>query len=226
MTWDMSNIGGIAAIVAGFLLVAAIANTSMRGLRVLALLAGAAALFAAVTVDADGLVTLLIAVFIIINALQLLRLLLRTRRHHLSAEERELLEGVLEVQDPEQQRRLMGLMRWRDAEVDEVLMEQNDSRPPLIYIASGEAAIEHDGKIVGQCGSGDFLGEFALMTGESASATVRVTSEIRMARFDRGALAQFTADVPELRRAFDAALNRGMASKILRMNKAAASSTD
>jgi CRP-like cAMP-binding protein len=226
MTWDISNIGGIAAIVAGLLLVVAIASTSMRGLRVLALLAGGVSLFAVVAMGADGFVTTLVAAFVIVNALQLLRLLLRRRRHHLSAEERDLLEGVLQVQDLEQQRRLVGLMRWRDAEVDEVLMEQGDSRPALIYIASGEAAIEHDGKIVGQCGDGDFLGEFAMMTGESASATVRVTREIRMARFDRSALAQFTAGVPELQRAFDAALNRGMAAKILRMNKAAASSTD
>ena len=77
---------------------------------------------------------------------------------------------------------------------------------------------------MGVCGAGDFLGEMSLLTGENASATVRVTNDLRMAKFDRDGLAQFTAGVPELKRAFDAALNRGLAAKVLRMNKAAAAS--
>lgn len=217
---------GIAALIAGLLMVAAVATTSMRWLRILALAAGGAALFVVHLAELGTLGDLVVVAFVIVNAVQLLLMELRARRHHLSAEERELLEGVLEVQDPEQQRRLVGLMRWRDAEAGEVLMEQGDARPPLIYVASGEAAILHDGKQVGMCSAGDFLGEMSLMTGETASATVRAGAPVRMALFDRDGLAQFTQSVPELKRAFDAALNRGMAAKIMRMNKAAAASTN
>lgn len=226
MMGDLSSVGGIAAMLAGVLMVAAIAMNSMRWLRILALVAGAAALVAVITSGAEMLVSLIVACFVIANGTQLIVLMLRGRAHHLSDEERELLEGVLEVQDPEQQRRLLGLMRWRDAAPDEVLMQQGQSRPPLVYIASGQAAIEHDEKRVGTCGAGDFLGEMSLMTGESASATVRVMVPMRIAHFDRDSLGQFTADVPELKRAFDAALNRGLAAKVLRMNKAAAASGD
>ncbi len=224
MVADVSNSGSIAALVAGVLLVAAFAMPSMRGLRILALLAGLVALVGAIALDANGLTLALVAAFVVANAVQLLLLVLRARSHRLSTEERELLEGVLEVQDPDHQRRLLGLVRWRDARPDEVLMQQGEARPPLIYIASGAAAIEHEGTIVGVCGAGDFLGEMSLLTGENASATVRVTNHVRLARFDRDGLAQFTQGVPELKRAFDAALNRGMAAKILRMNKAAAAS--
>ncbi len=219
-----TDTGGIAALVAGVLLVAAFAMTSVRWLRIIALVAGGTALAWAILAQVGSLVTVLIAAFVIVNGVQLLLLLLRGRQHHLSAEERELLEGVLQVQDPGQQRRLLGLMRWRDAKPGDVLMDQGQSQPPLIYIASGAAAIEHDGAIVGVCGPGDFLGEMSLLTGEKASATVRVTNDLRMARFNRDALAQFTATIPEVKRAFDAALNRGLAAKILRMNEAASAS--
>lgn len=214
----------IAALIAGLLLVVAMAMASMRWLRVLALGAGLAALAVVLLVDLGTVGNLLVIAFVVVNAVQLVRLILRTRAHHLSAEERELLEGVLEVQEPDHQRRLLGLMQWRDARPDEILMTQGQANPPLIYIAAGAAAIEHEGTIVGVCGAGDFLGEMSLLTGENASATVRVTNDLRMARFDRDGLAQFTAGVPELKRAFDAALNRGLAAKVLRMNKAAAAS--
>lgn len=214
--------GDAALLVAGILLVASFAMTSMRWLRIIALVAGAAALFWAIVTGPGSLVVVLIAAFVIVNGGQLLMMILRTRQHHLSAEERELLEGVLQVQEPEQQRRLLGLMRWQDARPDDVLMQQGQARPPLIYLASGAAAIELDGAVVGVCGSGDFLGEMSMVTGETASATVRVTHAVRIARFDRDALAQFTATLPEMKRAFDAALNRGMAQKIARMNEAAA----
>jgi len=216
---------GIPALIAGLLLVAAVAVTSMRWMRIFALAAGVAGLAVVQLVGLGTLGNLIVIAFVVVNGVQLVLLELRTRRHHLTAEERELLEGVLQVQDPEQQRRLIGLMRWRDAEVDEMLLEQGDSRPPLIYVASGEAEIIFDGKSVGTCSTGDFIGEMSLMTGERASATVRVSKPLRMARFDRDGLAQFTRSVPELQRAFDAALNRGMVAKITRMNKAAAAST-
>lgn len=215
---------GIAALIAGLLMVAAMSVTSMRWLRILALAAGVAGLAVVQLIGLGTIGNLIVVAFVIVNAVQLVLLELRARRHHLSAEERELLEGVLQVQDPEQQRRLIGLMRWHDAEAGEILLEQGDTRPPLIYISSGEAEIIFDGKNVGNCSAGDFIGEMSLMTGERASATVQVSRPLRMARFDRDGLAQFTQSVPELKRAFDAALNRGMAAKITRMNKAAAAS--
>lgn len=219
---DLTDPGNAFAHLSYILLIASMLMTSLRWLRVLALGSGLAAMAHFIFRTQDNASLVWEMLFVLANGSQLVLMQLRARRHHLTAEERELLEGVLEVQEPDHQRRLLGLMQWRDAEVGEVLMKQGQSDPPLIYIASGAAAIEHDGAIVGVCGTGDFLGEMSLITGDKASATVRVTNLMRIARFDRDALAQFTSGVPELNRAFDAALNRGLAHKVLRMNKAAA----
>ena len=76
----------IAALTAGVLMVAAMATTSMRWLRILALGSGLAALAVAYLVGGLGTVgNLLLIAFVIVNAVQLVRLVLRTRAHHLSA---------------------------------------------------------------------------------------------------------------------------------------------
>jgi len=204
------------------LLIASMMMKSMRWLRVLALGSGLAAIahFTLQTEDYASLTWEIL--FVIANGTQLVLLLIRSRRHRMRREERELLEGVLRVQEPMQQRFLLDLVEWRDVEPGTQLMRQGQANVPLIYIASGAAAIEHDGRIVGVCGPGDFLGEMSMASGEAASATVKVTNAMRIARFDRDALATLTASVPELERAFDRALNRGLAAKVLRMNAAAA----
>ena len=218
---DFVDPGMALAHLAALLLVAAMLATSTRSMRMLALAAGVAALVhltMAQRFDAALFWTLL---FVFANAARLAILRARSRVGDMDREERELLEHVLRVEEPDSQRRMLGLLEWRDAAVGEVLIRQGQVGPPLIYIAGGAAAIEHDGRLVGVCGSGDFLGEMSLVSGERATASVTVTNAMRIAVFDRDALAQLARSVPEIRHALDRAVNRGLAAKVLRMNKTA-----
>ena len=61
----------------------------------------------------------------------------------------------------------------------------------------------------------------SLVSGERATASVTVTNPMRIAVFDRDALTQLARSVPEIPHALDRAINRGLAAKVLRMNKAA-----
>ena len=112
-------------------------------------------------------------VFLAVATVRLVMSLARARSGITSADQRELLANVLEVQEPSQQRKLLDLMSWRDADPGDVLMTQGQKEPPLIYVASGAAKVEHDGQIVGECSEGEFLGEMSLITGEKASASVK-----------------------------------------------------
>lgn len=47
----------------------------------------------------------------------------------------------------------------------------------------------------------DFLGEMALISGQTATATVRAAEPMRVFRFDRDALAQLARTAPEVGRA-------------------------
>ena len=219
---DLLDPGNAFAHLSYIFLITSMMMTSLRYLRILALLSGLAAIvhFTFRTQDNASLVWELL--FVIANGLQLAILLYRSRKRDMRAEEARLLEHVLQVQEPSQQRRLLDLLEWQDVEEGKVLMKQGQEKPPLIYIAEGAAAIRHDGALVGVCGNGDFLGEMSMVTGEPASASVEVTNAMRIARFDRDALSQLFHAVPDLSRAFDNALNRGLAAKVLRMNQSAA----
>lgn len=167
-----------------------------------------------------GTATYLFGLLVVFYLFKLIVTVRRSRRGMMTAEERSLIAEVLAIEEPAKQRRLRDVITWRDAETGEVLMRQGQKSPPLIYVATGQIAIEHEGLPVGTCGPDDFLGEMSLVTGEGASATVKVALPARIAVFDRDALVRLMEAMPELARAFDRRLNKGLANKIQRMNQA------
>lgn len=207
------------AVLGGLLLLAAFLVRARRWLHLLAALGFASLLGAGFAVDA-GMTMVGAAVLLVVNLIQFARLSRRLRQGALTAEERALIAEVLAIEEPAKQRRLRDVITWRDADTGEVLMRQGQVAPPLIYVATGQIAIEHEGLPVGTCGPDDFLGEMSLVTGEGASATVKVALPARIAVFDREALANLLAAMPELARAFERRLNKGLADKIQRMNRA------
>lgn len=161
-------------------------------------------------------------VFTFVSALYFAALETRARSGKLLDEERELFDEVMRVGEPGQQRHLRDLIDWRDFAAGAALVTQGQAKPPLIYVARGTAGIVVDGKRVGECGPGDFLGEMALLSGQTATATVTAAEPMRVARFDRDALAQLARAAPEVGRALNSALNRSLAAKVMRMNEVAA----
>lgn len=221
---DLADPGNIFAHFSYIFLITSMMMNSLRRLRILALGSGIAAMlhFTLQTSDNASLVWELM--FVLANGTQLSILLYHSRKGDLRPEEQALLDQVLRVEEPASQRRLLDLLAWRDVDVGEQLIEQGQYQPPLIFIASGAAAISHDGQQVGVCGEGDFLGEMSLVAGDRATASVIVANRMRIAVIDRDSLAQLARILPEISSAFDSALNRGLAAKVLRMNRAASAS--
>ena len=207
---------------AGIALVAAMLPHQVRNIRILCLAAGLFGLLYFIFAQEWGFGLVLAAVFLLINAMRFSELVKRARSGTMTSEERELFDHVMQIEDPTKQNRLKDLMTWNDIEVGEVLIMQDQVDPPLIYIASGRAAIIRDDVIVSECGAGEFVGEMSQISGNLASATVKVTQTMRMATLDRDALAQLTRSLPEIGRAVDNAFNRSLAVKVMRMNKGAA----
>lgn len=206
---------------AGVALVAAMLPHQVRNIRILCLAAGLFGVLYFAFAQEWGFGLVLAAVFLIVNAMRFAELVKRARSGTMTSEERELFDHVMQIEDPSKQNRLKDLMTWNDIEVGEVLIMQDQVDPPLIYIASGRAAIIRDDVIVSECGAGEFVGEMSQISGNLASATVKVTQAMRMATLDRDALAQLTRSLPEIGRAVDNAFNRSLAVKVMRMNKGA-----
>jgi CRP-like cAMP-binding protein len=206
------------AILGGLLLLAAFIVPNRRWLHLLGALGFACILGAGLLSDSD-LLTVGGLVLLLVNLAQFARSAGRARRGMMSAEERSLIAEILAIEDPARQRRLREVITWRDADTGEVLMRQGQKSPPLIYVATGQMEIEHEGLPVSTCGPDDFLGEMSLVTGEGASATVRVALPARIAVFDRAGLLRLIEAMPELARALDHRLNTGLVNKIRRMNR-------
>ena len=217
----MDNFGLILGVLAGMALVWAVVPHQVRSIRLIALLAGVMAIGHFALVDGLGAGLALAIVFTLVNAARLLELNKRARSGVMTAEERELFDHVMKIEEPKQQNRLRDLMIWEDVPVGTQLIRQGQKDPPLIYIASGRAEIERDLAIVSECGAGEFLGEMSHVSGETASATVTVTQDMRLARLDRDALGQLAMSLPEIGKAVDRAFNRSLAVKVLRMNESA-----
>ena len=208
--------------VAALLLVAAALQRRPRAIRLLTTLAGVAAVvhFA---ISGSGFAWIFWSgLFAAINAVHFAALAMRARSGKLLEEERELFDEVMKIGEPGQQRHLQDLIGWRDIAPGDPLLTQGQANPPLIYVARGRADIIVDGKSVGQCAPGDFLGEMSLISGQTATATVTAAEPMRVARFDREGLAQLSRAAPEVGRALDSALNRSLAAKVMRMNEVAA----
>ena len=99
---------------AGALLVASMAMTAMRTMRMLALAAGLCALAWVVLAGKGWVVAIWPALLIAVNAVQLAVMIQRSRTGDQREEERELLSHVLGIEEPAGQRRLRDLLRWRD----------------------------------------------------------------------------------------------------------------
>lgn len=205
--------------VAGIALIAAMIPHQVRLMRLLLLVGGFFAVLHFAFAGDVGTGLMLSIAFLAVNAARLYQLWRRARTGSMTSEEQELFDHVMKIEDPSKQNRLRDLMEWRDVEVGEILIEQDQLDPPLIYIASGRAAIEKNGVLVSECGPGEFVGEMSHISGEGATATVKVAHPMRMARLDRDALAQLSQSLPEIGRAVDSAFNRSLAVKVVRMNK-------
>jgi CRP-like cAMP-binding protein len=193
----------------------------VRSIRLLCLLAGIAFVIHFARNPGGGYWLAFAILFVLANAVQLAMLEYRARSGRMLDDERELFEHVMRIEEPSKQRRLLDVIEWQDVSSGVELMKQGQNQPPLIYVAQGLAVIEVDGKQVGTCGPGDFLGEMSLISGQTASATVRAGEAMRIAHFDRDALAALARGVPEIGKALDGALNRSLAAKVIRMNQAA-----
>lgn len=214
--------GQVFAHLAALLLVVAALQRRPRIVRLLTTLGGLAALVHFAFSEAGFAWVFWSGLFTAINGVHFAALAMRARSGKLLEEERELFDEVMKIGETGQQRHLQDLIDWRDIAPGQALVTQGQANPPLVYVARGKAEIVVNGERVGQCAPGDFLGEMSLISGQTATATVSASEPMRVARFDREALAQLSRAAPEVGRALDSALNRSLAAKVMRMNEVAA----
>ena len=202
------------------LVILCVSMTKMLWLRIFGIASGAVGvLYYGFLVD-DQVSASWEFVFAAVNAVQLAVVLLAGRRRRMSDDERFFIQTVMPTLEGNLRARMLKLARWQTREPGDVLVEEGQAKPELVFIASGAASVERAGVMVGVCGPGDFLGEMSFLTGKPASATVRVANEARCCVFDPGVLKAVIEKNPAIRQALENSFNRNLVGKLERMNEA------
>jgi CRP-like cAMP-binding protein len=202
------------------LVILSVSMSSMRWLRIFAIASGVVGVFYYGFLVSDEISATWEAIFALVNAVQLAIVLLSGRRRARDEDERLLVETVMPSLDGNLRARMLKLARWQTRQPGEVLVEEGEASPQLVFIARGAASIEKGGALVGVCGPGDFLGEMSFLTGRPASATVRVANEIRCCVYDPDKLKLMSRKAPAIRQALEYSFNRNLVGKLERMNEA------
>jgi len=202
------------------LIILSVSMSSMRWLRVFAIASGITGVIYYGLIVSDEISAMWETIFTTVNVVQLTIILLASRKRKTTEDEKFFIDTVMPSLEGNLRARMLKLARWQTREPGEVLVEEGEAQPQLVFIARGAASVERSGDLVGVCGPGDFLGEMSFLTGKPASATVRVANETRCCVFDPGVLKVLTDKNPGIRQCLEVSFNRNLVGKLERMNEA------
>lgn len=143
----------------------------------------AASCVAVSLIDAFNLSSLVIQIaWITISLVGLARIFLFRHMHRFSLDDRKFADAVLPDLEDTELRRLLKVGAWETLPAGTVLTREGAPIEALVYLASGAAEVERGGKFVALMGNARFVGEVTCMTGDAATATVRLTRDARILR--------------------------------------------
>jgi len=155
------------------------------------------------------------AVFALVNAVMIARIMADRTAFRMTPEERQLFE-LLGTLSPGEFRRLVKAGHWLTATGTTLLAEEDRPLERLYYVLDGEIVIGKTGRDPFTVAPRTFIGEVAFLLPRPASATLTVTAGTRYVSWDRAALRRLQLRAPSLAFALAAALNRDMAAKVAR----------
>ncbi|MEQ8319991.1 MAG: cyclic nucleotide-binding domain-containing protein [Rhodospirillales bacterium] len=117
--------------------------------------------------------------WIIISIVGLVRMYLLTRRIGFTDEEQAFISQAFPQLSKRKARKLLDAGHWIDGTAGTFLTHEGDPVDHLIYILSGRAQIISNDKPIAVCESHSFIGELTAITGEPATASVRLAEDTR-----------------------------------------------
>jgi hypothetical protein len=206
-----------------FLLVIAIGMPTLGLLRWFALASGIAGIaLALIATPPDRIGLFWMALFIVVNLVQMWFSRSRKFGRPLTAEEQRFHETVVPRLSASQVRRLLTAGRWYVGERGVRLTAQGEPTPGLVFLASGRVDVFVDGQKVAVVKPDSLIGEIGVSTGEPANATAIIAEPSRYLEFDAERLRHLLETHLDLLDAVELAIQRSLGDKLNRQNAAAA----
>ena len=202
------------------LLILSMIMTKMLWLRIIAIGAGILqAIYYGVFLH-DPVGTFWETLFTLTNVAQLAIIAYRNRTARFTPDERAFYDTAVPTLEAADARKLIAAGRWLTAESGTVLTREGEDAPMLAFIVSGEVDVSVNGRKVGECGPGSFVGEISVSSNMPASATATVRTPVRYLGFDRPFIVQTLEKQSEIGVALELAFRHGLRDKLLRSNVA------
>ncbi|MEM6464483.1 MAG: cyclic nucleotide-binding domain-containing protein [Pseudomonadota bacterium] len=201
------------------LLVLSMLMSSIVWLRAIALVSGVAGIYYSGVVLRDPIGAGWETLFVLANLAQLCILLWRSRRVRFSDEEFRFCQNALVLVPPYLAREFIDLGEWKTISAGTLLTHQDALVEQLTYIAEGHVEVAVNGRIVAECGTGDFIGELGIISGRPATATTTATTELRALVFKRDKLMKHLQRQPDIKIALQAGFKNNLRHKLSKANE-------
>ena len=145
--------------------------------------------------------------------------LIADRRARFSADEERMLTGFLAGVPRHSARHLIDGGVWLNGTVGDELTREGDPVERITWLASGDALVLSDGRQVATCTPGDLIGEASILTGEPATATVRLAGPARFWCMPANTLRTYLDADPELGAMLERSFARAVRNKLHTSNR-------
>jgi CRP-like cAMP-binding protein len=197
-----------------------LAVVSVRGQpRLLIAISAAIGLAHAICFSGDiatmGWMALLLACCIVVLG----RDLLARRGVRFTAEEEAMRAGFLAGVPSHSARHLIDGGHWLNGSMGDELTQEGKPVERVTFLASGEALVLSQDRHVATCRAGDLVGEASILTGEPATATVRLAGPARFWCMPADTLRAYLDADPDLRVMLERSFARALRAKLHTSNR-------
>lgn len=152
--------------------------------------------------------------FILINLVQVGRLLRDRLSLKLTADQRAFIAPIVGDLDKAQIAQLLRTAQWRTLPVGTVLTEEGACVNDLTFICEGRTEVSVKGQVVAHVAGGAFVGDVSFATGVPATATVVTDEEARVLAFDQARLKALCSRDEQIASALYRRIGGGLADKM------------
>jgi CRP/FNR family transcriptional regulator, cyclic AMP receptor protein len=162
------------------------------------------------------------SLLLLVNLVLLLQFWRSNAAVRFTAEEEPMLDALLYGLPRARARHFLDQGLWLTGKAGEEVIREGEPVTHLFYIASGEARVSSGGRPVGRLGTGDLIGEVTVLSGDTASATVTLTSPARMWCAPAKTLRLYLDAHHDVRHAVEQSFATALRHKLQEMNRAVA----
>lgn len=154
------------------------------------------------------------SLFLLINVVQMWRLLLERRPVRLGAEELSLYQAAFRALSPREYARLLSIGRWADAAPGEELVAEGVRLDRMLVVYSGTGDVVLGGACVARVMPGQLIGEMGFLTDAKTSARVVAREATRYFSLPTESLQTLFKKHPDLRASMQVVIGNDLVAKL------------